>query len=112
MESKSLRRENFEYGPLARGIFIVMLWGVWIFVFVAPFYLVYYVPLLLFVGLGLKPFLIKTGMFSVYQNYLLKRDERINETLKKGYRSRNSKKLDKAKYNREKMRKALEPKHK
>ena len=107
-----MQRETFEYGALTQGIFIVMLWGVWIFVFVAPFFLVYYVPLLLFLGVGLKPLLIKTGIFSIYQNYLSKRDERINEELKKNYRSRNSKKLNIAKNNREKMRQALQPKHK
>lgn len=102
-----MRGSNFEYGALTRGIYTAMLWSVWVFVFVAPSYLVYYVPLLIFLGIGLKPLLIKTGFFSVYQNYLAKLDEKTNQKLLKGYRTRNTNKLEQLEKNREEMRKSL-----
>lgn len=107
-----LKEESFEWGALARGLYVAMLWLIWIFVFTAPSYLMYYVPLLLFLGLGLRPILIKTGLFNAYQGYLAKRDERINQKLKKGYRTRNANKIEQQERNREKMRQSLLPKNK
>ena len=107
MELSPLRESNFEYGALARGIYIVMLWAVWIFVFVAPVYLIYYVPLLLFLGLGLKPFLIRTGLFTIFNALESKRSDKHNEELKKGYYIRNAKKIEERDKHIEEMRKKM-----
>ncbi len=105
-----LRESNFEFGILARSIYIVMLWAVWIFVFIAPEYLIYYALLLLFLGLGLKPFLMKTGLVSVFQSIEAKRIKVHDEKLKKGYCARNVKKIKKRERHIKDMRKKMMPK--
>lgn len=84
---------DFKYGPVSIGIYKAMLWLTILIAFVGFNYLIYYVPLLLFLGLGLRPLLLKTGLYSVYQNFLSKRDEKINLELLQGYNKRNAKKV-------------------
>ncbi len=107
-----MKKLDFKYGPIAIGIYRAMLWLTILIAFVAFKFLVYYVPLLLFLGLGLRPFLLKTGLYSVYQRFLSNRDEKINQKLREGYNKRNAKKVSDLEKKREKMRKALLPKDK
>jgi len=89
-----------------------MLWLTLLIALVAYKLLLYYVPLLLFLGLGLRPFLLKTGIYTVYQKFLSTRDEKTNKKLRKGYNKRNSQKVSDLHNKSEKMRKALQPKEK
>jgi hypothetical protein len=105
-----MRNSNFEYGALAIGIYKAMLWLVVLIVFIAPVILVYYVPLLIFLGLGLRPFLISTGLHRRFQHLSAKHDEHINKKMKQGYYKRNSKKVDRQEKHIEKMREKMTPK--
>ncbi len=103
---------DFKYGPIAIGIYKAMLWLTILIAFVAFKFLIYYVPLLLFLGLGLRPFLIKTGLYSIHQNLVSNQDEKTNQKLLQADNIRNAKKLSKRQHKREQMRKALQPKEK
>ena len=54
--------EDFQYGLLSRSIFVGLLWLTPLLGFTAPEWLPLHVGLLLFLGLGLKPLLIRTGV--------------------------------------------------
>jgi len=101
---------DFKYGPVAIGIYRALLWLTLLIAFVSYKFLFYYIPLLLFLGLGLRPFLLKTGIYRIYHSFLSKRDEKINIEMRNGYNKRNAKKVSELEKKREKMRKALQPK--
>jgi hypothetical protein len=105
-----MRESSFEYGALAIGIYKAMLWLVILITFTVPILLIYYVPLLFFLGLGLRPFLISTGLHQRYQFFSAKRDERIDEKLKQGYYKRNAKKVARLDKRLKEMRKKMSPK--
>ena len=105
-----MRKSSFEYGPLALGIFQAMLWLVVLITFTVPTVLIYYIPLLLFLGLGLRPFLISTGLHQRFQHFSGKHDERINKKMRQGYYQRNAKKVDRQEKHLEEMRKKMTPK--
>jgi len=111
MEISQIMHRNFEYGPIARGIYTVMLWCVWIFVFTAPIYLVYYIPLLIFLGIGLKPFLIQTGLASLYRAIDAKRTDQYNEKLRRNYHNVNAEKIKKRNKHLKEMKKKLTSKN-
>jgi hypothetical protein len=54
--------EDFQYGPLARGLFIALCWLSVLLGFTAPNLIPWHLGLLLFLGLGLKPLLLRTGL--------------------------------------------------
>lgn len=54
--------EDFQYGLLPRSIFVGLLWLTPLLGFTAPNWLLWHVCLLLFLGLALKPLLIRTGL--------------------------------------------------
>lgn len=60
-----MREEGFSWGPLARGIYIGLLWLTLVVGWTDPNMLAYYVPLLVFLGLCLKPILVMTGLYSL-----------------------------------------------
>jgi hypothetical protein len=101
---------NFEYGPLASGIYIAMLWFTLIVAVIDPYLLKYYAPLLLFLGLGLKPFLIKTGLAAKYQALTAIRKDRQNSKMRKGFYTRHPKKLEKRDKHIANMREKMRPK--
>jgi len=105
-----MRKTSFEYGTLAIAIYKAMLWLVVLIGFTAPNILIYYVPLLIFLGLGLRPFLISTGLHQRYQSFLAKRDEQVDERLKQGYYKRNAKNISRQDKHLKAMRKKMTPK--
>ena len=55
-------RPEFQWGPVARGLYMALIaLGALIALFVTPLFL-YYVLFLLFLGFGLRPLLIATGL--------------------------------------------------
>ena len=62
--------EDIQYGPLARGIYIGLLWLTVLLAFTAPFLVPLHVGLLLFLGLGLEPFLKRTGLLRVWRSLM------------------------------------------
>lgn len=57
---------KFEYGPIARGLYIALVWLVVMTAFVAPELLHWHLLLVVFFGLGLRPLLEKTGLYDLY----------------------------------------------
>lgn len=105
-----MKKSTFEYAPLAKGTYTAMLWFTLVVLAINPFLLIAYMALLLFLGLGLKPFLIKTGLAAKYQALSAKRMERLNRKLKHGYYTRNAKQLSKREKHLNEMRRKMKPK--
>ena len=63
--------DGFEYGLVARVIFIGLLWLTVLIGFTAPNLLPWHVGLLLFLGFGLKPLLLKTGLYHGWLRFLV-----------------------------------------
>ena len=64
-----MAEKQFEYGPLARGIYIALLWFTILIAWVAPAWLYHYVALLIFLGLGLRPLLEWSGLAHRFQSH-------------------------------------------
>jgi len=54
--------QAFQWGPLARGVYIAMLWLTILVGWHYTHFLYHYVALLIFLGLCLKPLLVATGL--------------------------------------------------
>lgn len=67
---------KFEYSPFAVGIYKALLWSTTIVGYHSHNALIYYIPFLLFLGLGLRPVLEKTGLHTLYLNILWRLEER------------------------------------
>lgn len=63
-----MREPKFEWGPLPRGIYIGMLWFTLVIGLRFTNLLVYYIPLLVFLGIGLRPFLEVTGLYDFFSS--------------------------------------------
>lgn len=105
-----MNKSDFDYGPIAIGIFKALLWLTLVVVAINVYLLVIYVPFLLFLAFGLKPFLIKTGLAATYQGYSAQRADKANEKLRKAYYARNAETLDKRNKHLDDMRKKMAPK--
>ena len=71
-----MREPKFQWGPVARGIYIGMLWFTVVIGWHFPNFLAYYIPLLIFLGLALRPLLEMTGLYDLYVTL----SERIDES--------------------------------
>lgn len=69
---------DFQYGLVARAIFVALLWLTALLGFVAPEWLPWHLALLLFLGLGLKPLLIRTGLRRRWLQLMATRQQRVN----------------------------------
>ena len=63
---------KFKWGPLAQGIYTAMLWLTVGLGWLYPNMLIYYIPLLIFLGLGLRPLIERTGLYEVFTFLLVK----------------------------------------
>ncbi len=61
-----MSRDDFSWGPLARGIYIALLWLTLVIVYIYPIHLIWYVSLLVFLGFFLRPLIISTGMHNLF----------------------------------------------
>ena len=68
---------RFEYGPLARGIFMALVWLSPLVAVLSFELLAWHVALLAFLGLGLRPLLEKTGIHALWQALAAAWHERI-----------------------------------
>lgn len=71
-----LREPEMQWGPIARGIYIALLWLSIFLAWVTPTTLMYYIPFLIFLGLGLRPLLERTGLYRLFNILLEAVDER------------------------------------
>ncbi|MBT3531139.1 MAG: hypothetical protein HOF74_10360 [Gammaproteobacteria bacterium] len=68
---------QFEYGPVPRGIYLALLWLAIVVPFISLALIPYYVFLLLFLGLGLKPLLLKAGIYAMFQHTTVSLHEKL-----------------------------------
>ena len=68
MDSSSVPGNKFQYGPVWRGAYIGMLWFTIVIGWHYPNLLAYYVPLLVFLGLGLRPVLEALGLQEFFKS--------------------------------------------
>lgn len=59
---------EFEFGPLSRGIYIALISITALIPFIGPEYFFHYLVFLAFLGLGLRIFLVKTGLYNLWNN--------------------------------------------
>lgn len=69
---------KFEYGPLSRGIYIALLWLMVLTATIFPELLLWHILLVLFLGLGLRPLLEKSGLYDLYTHVTVSIAERWN----------------------------------
>jgi hypothetical protein len=67
--------DSFEYGIAARATFIGLLWLTVLIGFTAPNLLPWHIGLLLFLAFGLKPLLLKTGLYHGWLRFLVKSEQ-------------------------------------
>lgn len=73
--------DDFAYGPVARATYMALLWLTVFISFTNPVWLLYYIPLLLFLGVFLKPLLVKSGLARWYSQQQHRMGERRYRTL-------------------------------
>ena len=66
--------DGFEYGPIARGVFIGLCWMTVLLGFVEPNWVLWHVCLLVFLGLCLKPLLVKSGLHQLWLDLRVRLD--------------------------------------
>ena len=68
---------EFQYGPVAKAIYIALLWFTVVFAFIPDYahLLFYYIPFLIFLGIGLRPLLVHTGLYRHFSQLNHKLDE-------------------------------------
>ena len=71
-----MTEKQFEYGPLARGIYMALIYFALLIGWVAPGWLFHYAAFLIFLGLGLRPVLEWTGLAWRFQSAMADLEER------------------------------------
>src|SRR5262249_10249190 len=66
---------DFQWGIIARAIYAALLWLTVLLAYVSPALLPWHLGLLLFLGLGLKPLLLRTGLWLGWMSFLVKVEE-------------------------------------
>jgi hypothetical protein len=83
---------RFEYGPLARGTFIALVCMSPVVAIVSWEWLGWHLVLLIFLALGLRPLLEKTGIHALYQHVMAT----IEERLYRGFTEQRRKEVERA----------------
>lgn len=82
--------QHFEFGPTARGIYIALISVASLVPLVSPTYFIHYVIFLIFVGFGLGPFFVKTGLFGLWNNICT----RVREKWDRKYLAKRASEID------------------
>jgi hypothetical protein len=70
---------KFEYGPISRGVYIALISATTLVPFFFMELLGHYLLLLVFLGFGLRPLLLKTGIYSMWQHSTESAHEKLNK---------------------------------
>lgn len=73
-----MKEPKFEYGPIAKGVFIALAWGTFLFLAFYPEWLAAYLALLVFLAFGLRPFLERSGIYYAYISLRFRMSEKLN----------------------------------
>ena len=60
---------KFLWGPIARGLYIGLIWGMMLIGTIMPDHLFWYIPMMLFLGFGLRPFLERSGLYDLFFHF-------------------------------------------
>ena len=63
-----MSEHEFEYGPVLRTLYVLMIWPILYIGWAYPDMVFYYVCLWVFLGLGLRIVIEKSGLYEAYQN--------------------------------------------
>ena len=69
---------KFKYGPLAIGIYVALISLLVVIMAAFPNLFIYYIFLLIFLGIGLRPLLEKTGIYAFYQTLRTRLVEKLD----------------------------------
>ena len=83
--------KEFEFGPFARGMYIALISVAALVPLTAPHYFFHYVAFLAFLAFGLRPFLVKTGLFSLWNSIA----NIVQSKWDKNYLEKHAKEIDK-----------------
>ena len=64
--SGELVNREFEFGPVAKGAYIALISAIALIPLIAPQYFFHYIIFLAFLGFGLRTFLVKTGLYNLW----------------------------------------------
>lgn len=95
-----LHVNQFEYGPLARGSFMALIWLLPLTAILFPGMLAWHALLLLFLGVGLRPLLEHTGAYALYTRLETAFRERWNHDFTERRRCEVERKARRARYRR------------
>lgn len=73
--SGSMKSGDFQFGFVARSIYVALLWGIILVSWVWPDWLNYYIVFVIFLGIGLRPLLIWTGLSTLWEHYFQGRSD-------------------------------------
>jgi len=77
----AMNPSDFEFGPVARGIYLAMLWLIPVVALIFSSYFLAYMALLLFLGLFLKSIIRKSGIDSFLWHLFITVDDKIHAKL-------------------------------
>jgi hypothetical protein len=102
---------EFEYGPLAKGAFIALASLTPVVLLIDYTYIPYYLALLLFLAFLLRPFLLKSGLYALWNNL----GDAVQHKWDKKYLDKRAQEIDKKvemeKYRRSRVRDPRLPKN-
>ena len=76
-----MKTAAFEYGPVARGVYIALLWCALPLGFSAPLWVLPYVLALAFLGLYLRDLLVWSGLYGLFQRLVSHQHDTYNGRL-------------------------------
>ena len=73
-----MKDKHFKYGPIAIGTFVALIWVSVVIMASFPDLLGYYLLFLAFLGLGLRPLIIRTGFYDFFQTLMMTIQARLD----------------------------------
>jgi hypothetical protein len=98
--SRRAQGHRFEYGPLARGTFIALVCLLPLTMVLSAYWLVWHLLLVLFLGVGLRPLLEWSGLYTVYASLAAGWQERWGRGFTERRRREIERKQRRARYKR------------
>ena len=77
-EFPKIRRKQFEYGTVATGIYRGLLWVALVIPLYSVEWFMWYLAIMAFLGLGLRPLLERTGLYHWAVHWRVVTENRIN----------------------------------
>ena len=102
---------EFEYGPLAQGIYKAMLWFTLVIPFLWAGIFFYYIAFLIFLAFGLRPVLKVTGLYRLWASVTVASSEKWNRGWVEKQRKEVERKVRDEKYRHVRRKDSRLPRH-